>query len=184
LRAVADQEAFTACYPQARNTRRPDIAYPVMLHYVAVGRAAADLRRRGRHVEVYRGDRHFELTAARAAVGLGKAETAHLLGLNVKSYSRAEQGAEPPRQGALGALQAVDDFITATAASLDVVDDAGVAVIRLVDDQDHFEATYPGAWFPRSGTPYPVRMLWAAAGRQAGTLTAAGHPVRIAALTA
>ncbi len=182
LRALPDQESFTACYPQAYNARRPEIAYPVMLHYVAVGRAAGELRRGGREVEIYRGEQHFELTAARAAVGLGKAETANLLGVNVKSYFRAERGVDPPRQGALSALREVDEFIASTADGLEVDVEDGVAVIDVVDDQAHFEATYPSGRFTRSDTPYPVRMLWVAAGRRAGALAAAGgYPVRIAA---
>lgn len=182
LQAVADQETFNIRYPDARNTRRRQNAYPVTLHYVAVGRAAAELRRRGRAVEVYRGERHFDLAAARSAVGLGKTEMAHLLGLNVKSYFKTERGADPPRQVTLNELQGLDDFIVDTAGGFEVSVDNGVGVITVVQEQVEFEKLYPEARFQRSGTPYPVRAQWVAAGRRAGTLAAAGQPVRIGVL--
>lgn len=182
LQAVADQETFNIRYPDARNTRRSQNAYPVTLHYVAVGRAAAELRRRGRAVEVYRGERHFDLAAARSAVGLGKTEMAHLLGLNVKSYFKTERGADPPRQVTLNELQGLDDFIVDTAGGFEVSVDNGVGVITVVQEQVSFEKLYPEARFQRSGTPYPVRAQWVAAGRRAGTLAAAGQPVRIGVL--
>ncbi|RFZ01138.1 hypothetical protein DSM43518_05631 [Mycobacterium marinum] len=178
LQGVADQETFEVCYPDARNTRRSQNPYPVTLHYVAVGRAAAELRRRGRDVEVCRGERHFDLTAARCAVGLGKAETAHLLGLNVKSYFKSERGADPPRRGTLNELRALDDFIVDTAGGFEVVDH-GVGVISVVEEQAEFEKLYPEARFGRSGTPYPVRTQWVAAGRLAGALAAAGRTVHV-----
>lgn len=181
LRAIADQQAFNVRYPDARNTKRRQNAYPVTLHYVAVGRAAAELWRRGRDVEVYRGERHFDLAAARFAVGLGKVETASLLGFNEKSYFRVERGAEPPRVGLLNELQDLDDFIVEIAGELDEVSvDDGVSVIWVVEEQAEFEKCYPQARFQRSNTPYPVRVQWVAAGRRAGMLAAGGQPVRIA----
>lgn len=182
LQAVADQETFNIRYPDARNTRRRQNAYPMTLHYVAVGRAAAELRRQGRDVEVYRGERHFELAAARSAVGLGKTETAHLLDLNVKSYFKTERGTDPPRHTTLNELQDLDNLIVDTAVRFEVSVDDGVGVICVEDNQAEFEKIYPEARFQRSGTPYPVRMQWVAAGRRAGMLAAAGRPVRIAVL--
>jgi hypothetical protein len=179
LHAVVDQETFTTRYPQAR-TRRGENPFPVTLQYVAVGRAAAELSRRDRDVEVYRGERHFDLTAARLAVGLGKTETAHLLGLNVKSYYGAERGTKLPSEATLGELQDLDDFIVDTAGRFEVSVEDGVSVIWILDDQAEFEKIYPEARFQRSDTPYPVRMLHAAAGRRAGALEAAGQQVRIA----
>jgi hypothetical protein len=182
LQAVLDQDTFTARYRQAR-TRRYQNPYPVSLQYVAVGRAAAELSRRGRDVEVYRGERHFELTAGRLAVGLGKTETAHLLGLNVKSFYAAERGTKPPRETTLNELQNLDDFIADTATKLEVSVEDGVSVIWVLDDQVEFEKTHPEARFERSDTPYPVRMLHVAAGRRAHALDTAGRPARIAVTT-
>jgi hypothetical protein len=179
LHAVLDQDTFTAHYPQAR-TRRHQNPYPVSLQHVAVGRAAAELSRRGRDVEVYRGERHFDLTAGRLAAGLGKTETAHLLGLNVKSFYAAERGTTPPRETTLDELQNLDDFIVNTANKLEVSVEDAVSVIWVLDDQAEFEKTYPEAHFQRSDTPYPVRMLHVAAGRRVHTLDAAGQPARIA----
>ncbi len=181
LNAVIDQEAFSIRFPDAHH-RRNQNSYPMTLQHVAVGRAAAELSRRDRDVEVYRGERHFDLTAGRLAVGLGKTETAHLLGLNVKSYFKAERGADPPRRATLDELQDLDDFIVDTAGRFEVRDEDGVSVIWILDDQAEFEKIYPEARFQRSDTPYPVRMLHVAAGRRAGALAAAGHPVRIAAI--
>lgn len=180
LHAVVDQETFTARYPQARTTHAA-IAYPVSLQYVAVGRAAAELSRRGRDVEVYRGQRHFDLTAARLAIGLGKNETAYLLGRNVKSYYTAERGAKPPGADTLDELQAIDDFIIDTAANLKVgIDDNGVNVVWILGDQQEFEKAYPQARGQRTGKPYPIRVLRIAAARRAHTLEVTGRPTRIA----
>lgn len=179
LQAVIDQDLFNTCYPEAR-TQLLGAAYPVSLQHVAVGRAAAQLCRRDRDVEVYRGERHFDLTVSRLAVGLGKNETAHLLGLNVKTYYRFERGQIPPKPLQLDELQALDDFIVDTAATLEVSDADGVSVIWIGDDQAEFETTYPEARVQRSDTPYPVRMLHVAAGRRAHTIESAGQPVRIA----
>lgn len=178
LNAVVDQETFTAGYPDARTLllQKP---YPVTLQYVAVGRVAAELRRLGRNVEVFRGERRFDLAAARSAVGLGKTETAYLLGINPKSYNATER-TRGVREASLNDLQAIDDFITAAASRLEVTEKSGVSVVWLRASQESFEKTYPNARVQRSGTPYPVRMLWVAAGRRASRLAAAGHAVRIA----
>lgn len=181
LHAVADQDTFTAGYPDA-HTRRDHTPYPVSLQHVAVGRAAAELSRRGRDVEVYRGERRFDLGAARLAAGLGKNETAHLLGLNVKSYYAAERGARPQGEATLADLLDLDDFITDTAGRFEITAEGGVSTIWVTDDQAQFEKAYPEARFQRSGTPYPVRALWVAAGRRAGALAAAGQPVLIGAI--
>lgn len=178
LHAVVDQETFTASRPDARTLLLQN-PYPVMLQYVAVGRAAAQLRRLGRTVEVYRGERRFDLAAARSAVGLGKTETAYLLGIRVDSY-RANERKGVVREASLNDLQTLDDFITEAAKGLEVTEKSGVSIVWLSDDQKAFEKEYPNARVQRSDTPYPVRMLWVAAGRRAGMLEAAGRPVRIA----
>ncbi len=178
LHAVVDQETFTAGYPDARTLLLQN-PYPVTLQYVAVGRAAAELRRLGRTVEVYRGERRFDLAAARSAAGLGKTETAHMLGIRVDSY-RATERTRGVREASLNDLQALDDFIAQAANDLEVTEKSGVSIIWLSDDQKTFEQTYPKARVQRSDTPYPVRMLWVAAGRRAGALEAAGRPARIA----
>ncbi len=179
LQATADQSEFTTLHPHAC-THRHRNAWPVSLQHVAVGRAAGVLRRAGRDVQVYRAERHFDLTAGRLAVGLGKTETAHLLGLNVKSYYSAERGKTPPRQGSLGDLHDLDDFIAAAATKFEVSVEDGVNVICVLDDQAQFEKLYPHARFGRSDTPYPVRMLHVAAGRCAGSLGRAGATAHIA----
>lgn len=179
LQAVLDQDMFTAAYPEAR-TQRHQNPYPVTLQYLAVGRAAAELSRRDRDVEIYRGEQHFDLTAGRLAVGLGKTETAYLLGLNKKTYYTAERGTQPPRAATLDELQNLDDFIDDTAGRFEVSAEGEVSVIWVIDDQAEFGRIYPEARFQRSDTPYPVRMLWVAAGRRAGALEAAGRAVRIA----
>lgn len=180
LRAVADQDTFTKRYPAAR-TRRDRNPYPVSLQHVAVGRAAAELRRQGRDVAVYRGDRPFDLMAARLAVGLGRTEAAELLGLNVSSYTDADRGLKPPR-AALTDLQAVDDFIVDTAASLKVSAYDGVHTIWIVDDQQEFENQYPQARVHRPhNNAYPICTLRIAAARRAHALQAvSGQPVLIA----
>lgn len=227
LHAVVDEDAFTARYPDA-HTLRDKTPYPVSLHHVAVGRAAAELGRRGRTVEVYRGERRFDLGAARLATGLGKNETAYLLGANVKSYYAAERGARPQGEATLADLRNLDDFITDTAGGFETTAEDGVSTIQVTDSmvtwttnatmvaalrdkarlgkihddgyeltpedrrkmdqaqelmdqaQAHFEKTYPTAHFQRSGTAYPIRVLWVAAGRRAGALQTADMQVRIA----
>lgn len=180
LQVAIDQETFASDYPDAC-TRLLEHPYPVTLQHVAVGRAAAELRRRGRDVEVYRGLRRFDLAAARAAVGLGKTETAYLLGINVKSYFATERKGTI-RQASLNDLQKIDDFITDTASRLEVKEANGASTIWATDDQKEFEKAYPTALIERSANPYPVRMLWVAAGRRAGELDAAGQAVRVAAI--
>lgn len=180
LDAVVDQEKFTSECPDAC-TRLLEYPYPVILQHVAVGRAAAELRRRGRDVEVYRGERRSDLAAARCAVGLGKTETAHLLGINVKSYFANERKGAV-RQEALNDLQKIDDFITDTSNRLAVKDENGISVLWATDNPEQFQKAYPKAVIERSANPYPVRMLWVAAGRRAGELDAAGQAVRIAAV--
>ena len=138
LQAVIDQDEFTAAYPDAR-TLRDSVAYPLTLQHVAVGRAAAELSRQNRDVEVHRGDRRADLTGRRLAVGLEKNETAALLGVEKKHYYTAERGAKPPSAGLLAELQAVDDFITATASQVDVTEVDGVSVVLILDDQRQFE---------------------------------------------
>ncbi|KMV18372.1 hypothetical protein ACT17_11415 [Mycolicibacterium conceptionense] len=180
LNAVIDQETFTSDYPHAC-TQLHEYPYPVRLQYVAVGRAAAELRRQGRDVEVYRGERRFDLAAARFAVGLGKSETACLLGVNEKSYFANERKGVV-RQASLNDLQKLDDFIADAANGLDVKDENGVSVIWVCDDHEDFEKAHPKAFFERSGEPYPVRMLWVAAGRRTSALREGGQAVRIAAV--
>lgn len=179
LDAVVDQAAFIDRYPGAHTVGGNP--YPVMLHYVAVGRAAAELRRRGRDVAVYRGDRRFDLAAARAALGLGKAQTAVLLGSNEKTYSKNERGVNPPPPKPMAELQRIDDFIAGLVGELEVTTEDGATVIWVSDDQAAFEKAYPAAVVERSGNPYQVQTMWIAAGRRAGALQAAGSgPVCIA----
>jgi len=181
--AAVDQEAFGAEYPDAC-TRIHQHPYPVVLQYVAIGRAAAELRRRGREVEVYRGERRFDLAAARIAVGLGKTETAYLLGIHPKTYNKNESGKEPwaPRVP-MKELQRLDDFIEDIAGKLEVTRDDGVSVIWIQGDQSEFAKAYPNLVVERSGNPYPDRTMWVAAGRRAGQLLDAGHSVRVALVT-
>ncbi|MGB8402543.1 MAG: hypothetical protein WCE30_00545 [Mycobacterium sp.] len=179
LEAATDQEAFAAEYPEAC-TRIHLHPYPVVLQYVAVGRAAAELRRQGREVDVYRGDRRFDLAAARFAIGLGKAETAYLLDINPKTYNKNEAGKEPtaPRTP-MRELQRLDDFIEQLAGTLEVTYEDGFSVIWIQSAEAEFEVAYPNV-VERSGNPYPVRTMWVAAGRRAGALLAAGASVRVA----
>lgn len=193
IHALADQEEFSSAYPDARTIGHLH-PYPVVLHYVAVGRAAAELRRNGRDVEVYRGDRRFDMAAARFAIGLGKKETAYLLGVNDKSYSNAERGAKLPLPRLMAELQRIEDFIAETASTLEVITEDGVSIVGVIEEQEDFENAYPDAVVERrtktgptdeverTTEPYPVRMMWVAAGRRAGMLDAAGQPVRVAVL--
>lgn len=192
IHAYVDQEQFGSANPDARTFGHLH-PYPVVLHYVAVGRAAAELRRRGHDVEVYRGDRRFDMAAARFAIGLGKKETTYLLGVGDKSYSNAERGTNPPLPRLMAELQRVEDFVADTAGKLKVTNEDGVSVIWVLEDQEDFENAYPDALVERRAksdptaeavrttAPYPVRMMWVAAGRRAGVLEAAGQSVRIAA---
>ena len=179
LQAVVDQGDFETAYPDAR-TLRDLVPYPMSLQHVAVGRAAAELSRRGLDVEVHRGDRRGDLTVRRLAAGLLKEETARLLGIDEKRYAKFERSTTAPPAGLVAELQAVDDFITTTAAQLDVTDVEGMSVVVMIDDQAEFERAYPQARTQRDGVVYPRRVHRVAAARRAHTLEAAGASVRIA----
>ena len=178
LQAVVDQDEFTAAYPDAK-TLRDGVRYPLTLQHVAVGRAAGELSRQDRDVEVHRGAKRADLTVRRLAAGLEKNETAALLGVEKKHYYTWERG-KPPSAGLLAELQAVDDFITATAGQLDVTEVDGVSVVLMFDEQSQFEQAYPLARTLRDGVPYPIRVHRVAAARRAQALEAAGRPSRIA----
>ena len=179
LQAAVDQAEFEDAYPDAR-TLRDLVPYPMSLQHVAVGRAAAELSRRGRDVEVHRGDRRGDLTVRRLAAGLLKDETARLLGIDEKRYAKFERSTTAPPAGLVAELQAVDDFITTTAAQLDVTDVDGVSVVVMIDDQAEFERAYPQARTDRDGVVYPRRVHRVAAARRAHKLEAAGGSARIA----
>jgi hypothetical protein len=179
LQAVVDQGEFEDAHPDAR-TLRDLVPYPMSLQHVAVGRAAAELSRQGRDVEVHRGDRRADLTVRRMAAGLLKDETARLLGLDEKKYAKFERSTTAPPAGLLTELQAVEDFITTSASHLDVTEVAGVTVVVMIDDQAEFERAYPQARTQRDGVVYPRRVHRVAAARRAHTLEAAGASVRIA----
>ena len=179
LQVSVNQDDFEDAYPDAR-TLRDLVPYPMSLQHVAVGRAAAELSRRGRDVEVLRGDRRADLTVRRLADGLLKDETARLLGIDEKRYAKFERAAAAPPPGLLAELQAIDDFITTTAGQLAVTEAAGVSVVMLIDDQAEFERAYPQARTQRDGVVYPRRVHRVAAARRAHTFEAAGRSVRIA----
>ncbi|WP_293003222.1 hypothetical protein [Mycobacterium sp.] len=179
LHAVVDQTEFESSYPSARTTRDL-VPYPLSLQHVAVGRAAAALTRQGRDVEVHRGDRRADLTTRRLAVGLLKDETARLLGLDGKKYAKFERSTAAPPAGLLAELQAVDDFIDANAAVLEVADLDAASVVLVVDDQSDFVRAYPQARTLRDGTPYPRRVHRVAAARRARMIEASGSSARIA----
>lgn len=187
LKVVVDPPEFEKTYPDAK-TRRDGIPYPFTLEYVAAGRAAAELTRRGYVVEVYRGDFRADLVTRRAAVGLPKTMAGQLLGLGEKKYNLWETGKKSAPKAAAGAgapfpvglvreLQKIDDFITETAAALDVVELGGVKAVVLVDSQAEFERTYPEAKTIRGGTPYPLRVLRVAASRRVSQLGESGRVV-------
>lgn len=179
LQAVIDQGDFERRYPEER-TLRDGRPYPMQLHDVAVGRAAAELTRRGYTVEVCRGDRRADLTVRRRACGLLKKETADLLGIAEKKYNVWESGKTAPAVGLLAELQAIDDLITATTVRIDVTrTPAGVNVIHMLDDQTSFEHVYPNARTIRDGTPYPLRVHRVAAARRASIFEGAGEEARI-----
>ncbi len=179
LQAVVDQGGFETAYPDAR-TLRDLVPYPMSLQHVAVGRAAAELSRRGRDVDVHRGDRRADLTVRRLAAGLLKDETARLLGLDEKKYAKFERSTTAPPAGLVTELQAIEDFITASADQLDVTEVAGVTVVVMIDDQAEFERAYPQARTQRDGVVYPRRVHRVAAARRAHTLEVAGQSARIA----
>ena len=178
LQASVDQDDFETSYPDAR-TLRDLIPYPVSLQHVAVGRAAAELTRRGLDVEVHRGDRRADLTVRRLAAGLLKDETARLLGLDEKKYAKFERSTTAPPAGLLAELQAIEDFITASVSQLVVTEAAGISMVTIVDDQAEFERVYPQARTQRDGVVYPRRVHRVAAARRAHALEAADQSVRI-----
>ena len=179
LQAAVDQVEFEDAYPDAR-TLRDLVPYPMSLQHVAVGRAAAELSRRGRDVEVHRGEQRGDLTVRRLAAGLLKEETARLLGIDVKRYAKFERSAAAPPAGLVTELQAIDDFIAASAGQLDVTVVDGVSVVVMIDDQAHFERIFPQARTQRDGVVYPRRVHRVAAARRAHELEAAGGSARIA----
>jgi len=179
LQAVVDQGEFETAYPDAR-TVRDLVPYPMSLQHVAVGRVAAELSRRGRDVEVHRGDRRGDLTVRRLAAGLLKDETARLLGLDEKKYAKFERSTTAPPAGLVTELQAIEDFITTSAGQLDVTEVADVSVVVMIDDRAEFERAYPQARTKRDGVVYPRRVHRVAAARRAHSLEAAGASVRIA----
>lgn len=178
LQACVDQAEFEAAHPDER-TLRDFVPYPVSLQHVAVGRAAAELTRRGRDVEVHRGERRADLTVRRLAAGLLKDETARLLGLDGKKYAKFERSTTAPPAGLLAELQAVEDFITSSAAELAVSEVDGVSVVAMIDDQAEFERAYPQARTLRDGVVYPRRVHRVAAARRAHELEATDRSVRI-----
>lgn len=178
LQACVDQDDFETSYPDAR-TLRDLVPYPVSLQHVAVGRAAAELTRRGLDVEVHRGDRRADLTVRRLAAGLLKDETARLLGLDEKKYAKFERSTTAPPAGLLAELQAVEDFITTSASQLEVIEEAGISVVTMIDDQAEFERVYPQARTQRDGVVYPRRVHRVAAARRALALEAEDKSVRI-----
>lgn len=181
LRAFEDQETFVAAHPKQR-TLAANIPYPVLLHHVAIGRAAAALTRDGRTVEIFRGDRRADLACRRLAVGLTKGEAGPFFGLKEKKYYEYENGARTS-DGLIAEFQAVDDFITRLISETSVAELEGVAIVPMFDDETDFAEQYPDAQTLRSGRPYPMRFGRVAAGRLAGALEAGGKEVRIIAST-
>jgi hypothetical protein len=179
LYAAADQAGFENAYPGAR-TKRDLVPYPMSLQHVAVGRAAAALSRQGRDLEVHRGDRRADLTVRRLAAGLLKDETARLLGIEGKKYAKFERSTGAPPAGLVAELQAIDDFIDASAATLEVTDIDGVKVVLMIDDEAAFIRAYPQARTLKDGSAYPRRVHRVAAARRARMLEAAGGSTRIA----
>lgn len=181
LTAVIDQDTFAAAYPEAK-TLRDGVAYPLTLQHVAVGRAAGELARRGRTVEVYRGERRADLLVRRLAVGLITQKLAYeLLGLQEKKYFLQEQGKSAPPAGLLKELQTIDDFIAAAASDLTVINIAGESFVQVVDDQHQFQQAYPQARTLRDAAPYPLAVLHVAAARRAMELAVQGGSSRIVA---
>ncbi|TEA09067.1 hypothetical protein [Mycobacteroides salmoniphilum] len=180
LEAFEGQDEFQAAYPHAV-TRRDGNAYPVSFQQVAVGRAAAELSRRGYQVEVYRTDgRRADLRVRRLAAGLLKRETAELLGSNAKKYDMVERGKSAAPAGMIAELQAVDDFIDQAAVGLPVtsVDDADI--VLMTNEPGEFHRAFPQARTRRDGRPYPTRILAIAAVRRARSMMAdSGRPIRI-----
>lgn len=179
LELMEDQAEFERTFPAAVSLRekRP---YPVTLHYVAAGRAAADLGRRGQTVRIQRGDKNADLMARRLAAGMGKTATAAVLGIDKKHYYSRWEGGKIPAAGVVAEMQAIDDFITAVAAKLEVRrNSAGIILLGMLDDQHEFEKQFPRARSVRDGNPYPVVVHRVAVGRRTRELNAAGELVRI-----
>jgi hypothetical protein len=178
LEAVTDQASFESAYPMAK-TRRDGVPYPMGLHHNAVGRVASALQRTGRTVEVRRGDRRAELLVRRRAVGLGGKEAARLFGLNEKTYLEGEQGKKPLSR-VLAELEAVENFITAEAADMRIIDVGSIkAVLMAPADAGARASLAETAVTLRDREPYPVGVHYAAAGRAAQELRNAGHDVRV-----
>ncbi|MUL61244.1 MULTISPECIES: hypothetical protein [unclassified Mycolicibacterium] len=185
LSVCVDQDAFNAEFPNARF--HVNAAFPFTLQHVAAGRAAAELTRRGRDVHVYRGDVNVDLLVRRLAVGLMKQQAAELLGLAPQKYVRWEIGtvrkfgekAAGAPVGLIREMQAIDDYITATAKALPAIPDDGITAVFMLDDPEDITATYPGGHTKRGAEPYPRRVHRVAVARRAGALEAAGHRVRI-----
>lgn len=197
LYAVGGQAEFEKAHPGAA-TIRDKIAYPFTLQHVAVGRAAAELTRRGHRVEVYRtagsdgrSDRRADLMVRRVAVGLTKNGAGVLLGLAKKKYYDWENGTKkaPASLGGgtlvpsslLEELQEIDDFIADSAARLKVAGlaDAGITMVGMLDSEEEFQKAYPDAKTLRDGIAYPLSVHRVAAARRAQQLQAGGASVRI-----
>lgn len=178
LHAALDQHEFESTNPNAR-TLRDEVPYPVSLQHVAVGRATAELRRQGRTVEVHRGDSRADLLVLRLAAGLLKDETARLLGVNSQKHSRFERSPTEPPLGLMAELQAINDFIAASAAQLKVTEEAGVSIVPMIDNEAEFERVYPEAKTQRDGKRLPRRVHRVAAALRAQALERDGHPARI-----
>lgn len=179
LQTVTDQDTFASVYPRAR-TRRDGVSYPLAVQHVAAGRAAAELTRLGREVEIHRGTVRADLVARRLAAGLlDRHIPARMFGVNKKSYYSAEDGKKYPGGSVIAEYQAIDDFIVDTAARLEVVSGSAATVVVTMVDQQRFELAYPQARTRRTQSPYPVCVHHVAAARRAGLLDATGQSVRI-----
>lgn len=181
LEVTADPAEFPTLYPAAV-TRQDKAPYPASLEHVAIGRAAAELLRRGYAVEVYRGDRRADLMVLRAAAGMFKNETVNLLQVHKGHYYRWELDRRPPPVAALAELRAINDFIAATAADLNILPagDTGVLLTYSDAEQQRFEADYPHARTLTGAAAYPARLHRIAAAHRARIEAAAGGQVRIA----
>lgn len=179
LELMEDQDDFERTFPTAVSLREK-VPYPAPLHYVAAGRAAAELGRRGRPVKIHRGDKSADLLARRLAAGMGKTATAAVLGIDKKHYYSRWEGGKAPAAGIVAELQAIDDFITAVTSELEVHRNAaGITMLKMLDDQQEFEKQYPQARTIRDNNPYPVVVHHVAVGRRTRQLTADGELVRI-----
>lgn len=178
LEVFGDQAEFDRSYPDAQ-AEFGGVRYPLLFQQVAIGRASAELTRRGYVVEVYRGDLRVDLAVRRLAAGLLKGETIALLGVDRKRYYRWEAGTNPPPAGLIAELQAVDDFIDEAAADLRVETVGGLSVVMTVEDDEVFKQMYPRACTTRGGNRYPLRVLRLAAVRRASAIRSSGGDARI-----